>query len=68
MMYAYNNPPSSPFDTPAAIPILVRQNTGMGVESPAQPAQPAKVLHKAFYPALVGVIALTWFFSRPSKK
>jgi len=64
-MYDLNNPPSSPFDTSAAIPILVRPNMGIGADAPAEAD---KVLHKAFWPALAGVVGLVWFFSRTDKE
>tara|TARA_Y100001938_G_C7795085_1_gene284388 strand:+ start:125 stop:319 length:195 start_codon:yes stop_codon:yes gene_type:complete len=63
-MYDLNNPPSSPFDTSAAIPIMVRPYQGMGEEAPPKAE---KQLHKAFWPALAGVVGLVWFFNRTDK-
>jgi len=63
-MYDLNNPPSSPFDTSAAIPIMVRPNMGIG-ETPV--SQPQKQLNKAFWPALAAVVVGILFINRTGK-
>ena len=60
-------PPSSPYQTKAAIPLYVRpmrsdshwRALGLGAEE-----TPAKTINKMFWPALGGVVAAVWFFSR----